>query len=476
MRRLILTAALLLLPVIASAAPGAVKAEAEKRVISLEINKGQMVHLDRIASSVMIADPVVADIQVISPRLIYVQAKKIGETSLYAIDANDRMIIDTTIEVTHNVSKLDRAIKRLVPSSDVTISTVDGGIVLNGYVDSPAEAESIKSLASSFIGPNDKLVNMITTAGSDQVTLMVKVAEVSRNEVKRFGINLMAALSSGNIAFQLIQGRTFLNTAGTSLIRNTSDAGTDNSLYGAYSGGNKSLSGIIDALETQGLISVLAEPNLTTTSGKAANFLAGGEFPVPIVDSEGKVNVQYKPFGIGLNFTPTVMSEDKISLNVAPEVSSISRLDSLSLGSNTAFVIPSIQTRRASTTVEIGSGQTLAIAGLLKNDRNNSVDKFPGLGDVPVLGALFRSQQFQNDQSELVILVTPYIVRPVSERKQLQSPLDGYVPPNDLERLMVGKLYAEHDAPKQEDGGENKAALKPQDMPRLNGNGGFILE
>lgn len=439
-------------------------------VITVEINKGRMVRLPRTASSLVVADPTIADIQVVSPRLVYVHAKKIGETSLYAVDKNDATILDATVEVTHNLSKLSRAIKTLVPDADVQVQSTDGGMVMNGYVDSPAQSEHIKELVTSFIGEKEKLVNLVSTAGSDQVTLMVKVAEVSRNELKRFGINLANVITSGNFAFQVLQGRTFLDSTGA-ITRKTGDFGTDNTLFGSWRGSN--VRGIIDALEKQGLISVLAEPSLTTASGKTGNFLAGGEFPIPIIDSEGKINVQYKPYGISLNFTPVVLTKDKISLTVAPEVSTIASVQGLTIGSNTVqFTIPNLQTRRAETTVELGSGQTFAIAGLLKNDRTNNVEKFPGLGDLPVLGALFRSEDFRNDQTELVILVTPYIVRPVSERDKLKSPLDGYVPPTDLERLLLGRIYSPQDAEE----GAPPVELDMKDAPRLHGEGGFIVE
>lgn len=460
----LLPAALLLI-----ASPFAYAAEP----LVIEINKGEMVRLPSTASSVIVADPNIADIQVISPRLVYVQAKKVGETSLYAIDTADNTILNTTVEVTHNLSKLAKTVSELMPTADVRFKTVDGGLVMDGNVDSPMESERLTSLATSFLGEKDALVNLIATSGSDQVTLLVKIAEVSRNELKRFGINLGAALTEGNFVFNLLQGRTFLGAA-NAITRNQTNAGVDNSVGIRYNGGSATVDGVLDALEQQDLISILAEPNLTTTSGKAASFLAGGEFPVPVVDSQGKINVQYKPFGISLKFTPTVLSKDKISLNVSPEVSNISRVDALNVGaggSSTAatFAIPSIQTRRAETTVELGSGQTFAIAGLLKNDRSNNIEKFPGLGDVPVLGGLFRSQNFQNDQTELVILVTPLITRAVDERTKLATPLDGYVPATDLQGLLYGKLYQEQPSPSAQAAAEAEA-------PALHGGGGYILD
>lgn len=440
-------------------------ANAQEELVQVEVNKGKMIRLDRNATTVMIANPAVADIQIVSPKMIYVQGRAIGETSLYAMDAGEVPILDATVEVTHNLSKLQRSISDILPTADIQLRTVDGGLVINGFVDSPYESERINSLARSFVGEEQAVVNMLNTAGSDQVTLMVKVAEVSRNELKRFGINLAAAFNPGNIAFSVLQGRTFLDAAG-SVLR----SGDDNSIVGSFSDGSTVINGILDALEQEGLVSVLAEPSLTTTSGKPADFLAGGEFPIPVVSGDGDVSVDYRPFGISLNFTPTVLSRDKISLTVSPEVSTISQLDSLQLGGVTTFIIPSIQTRRASTTVELGSGQTFAIAGLLKNDRSNNIDKFPVLGDMPVLGGLFRSQEFQNDQTELVILVTPYIVRPVDEKEKIQSPLDGFTPPNDMERILLGKLYREQAVAGEVHLSTDEAA------PKLYGEAGFIME
>lgn len=474
--------------------PRAIAAEA----ISLEINKGRMVHLPIDAATVMVADPTIADIQVVSPRLIYLHAKKVGETSLYAIDHHDETILDTTVSVTHNISKLEKAVKQVVPDADVTFKTVDGGLVISGYADSTEESENIRSLAATFLGKDEKLVNLVTTAGSDQVLLMVKVAEVDRNELKQFGINISSVLNpmAGKFAFQALTGRTFydpsvLGTTGPVPLAElattqgaVTQASAANGLFGAYNSKSYSIGGMIDALETQGLVSTLAEPSLTTTSGKTANFLAGGEFPIPIVDSQGQVNVEYKPYGVSLNFTPIVLSKDKISLTVAPEVSEISSTNSLNLGGNTTFVIPSIATRRAETSVELGSGQTFAIAGLLENDRENNISKFPGLGDLPILGTLFRSHQFQNNQTELVIMVTPFIARPVSHREKTHSPLDGYTPPTDLQRLLLGKLYQEQDPVSQGNKNENNSGNDaPQAVdrnrtpaPTLYGDGGFILE
>ncbi len=431
---------------------------AEERTIRVEINKGQMIKLDQVVSSVVIADPATADIQVVSPKLLFVHGKKVGETSVYAVNGQDETIYSATVEVTHNLSKLEATIRRIAPDADVGFRTVDGGMVMDGYAPSAAQSEDIRSVAAAFIGTNEKMVNMVKTAGSDQVTLQVKIVEMARGDVKNLGINLSAALNPGNMAVQVLQGADIAFGTNGLLDR---DAGNRSALLGQWTRGGSSVTGFIDALETQGLASVLAEPTLTTASGKTANFLAGGEFPITVDAGDEQVSVTYKPFGVSLNFTPVVMSKDRISIAVAPEVSTISFDNPVtSSGINN----PIILTRKASATVELGSGQTFALAGLLKNEHSNSVEKFPGLGDVPVLGALFRSQDFQNNQTELVILVTPYIVRPVSDHA-MQTPVDGYKPPSDLQRLLMGNLYEQEMMPAEE-----------ADMPKLHGEGGFIME
>lgn len=429
-------------------------------ILSIELNKGQLVHLDAPATSVMIANPAIADIQIISPRAVFIHGRSIGETSFLALDSSDYPIFESTVEVTHNISKLQRTLKRLAPDADVNFKTVDSGMVIEGFTDNQKESEMIHSLAAGAVGANGQVLNMINTAGSDQVTLKVKIAEVSRSELERFGINLAEVLNRGNFAFQLLQGRA-LSPAGPT--RN----GTDGGLFFNWDGGNGGgATAMLDALETDGYVSILAEPNLTTTSGQTANFLAGGEVPIPVVDGDGGVSVAYREFGIRLEFTPTVMSDGKISMRVVPEVSTLSTINQLQVSNAITYNIPSLQVRRADTTVELGSGQSFAVAGLFSNDHNNSIDKFPGLGEVPVLGALFRSQQFRNNQTELVIIVTPYISKPVRAETELATPIDGYYPPTDLQRILLGSLNQE----------ESITNAEVKALGELHGGGGFILE
>ncbi len=447
-------------------------AVADERSISVEIKKGKMVRLDRPAASVIVADPGTADVQVVSPKLIFVQGKKIGQTSLYAVDAQDDPVLNLVVDVTHDISQLERTVRQVVPDAEVGFKTVDGGLVLDGYTRTVAEAEHVSNVASAFVGTGEKMVNMIKTAGSDQVMLKVKIVEMVRSDLKRFGINLQNVTQNGSFAWQLLQGNDILyhtaeenvfafSTPGSVLARQGS---LDSNFLLHY----KDISGLVNALETQGLATVLAEPTLTTTTGKAASFLAGGQFPLPVLGADNTVTIQYQPFGVSLNFTPVVMSKDRISLTVAPEVSTLNFNNPIQVQNIT---YPILNTRKASAVVELGSGDSFMLAGLLQHDNTNSVNKFPGLGDVPILGALFRSQQFQNNQTELVILVTPYLVRPVTQTASLQTPVDGYKPPSDLQRLLTGNLY------QQQPMAEEEKILPPaEDMPQLHGDGGFMLE
>ncbi len=412
-------------------------------VIRVEVNKGKPITLPSPAASIVIANPDIADVQVVSPRMLFINGIGAGETSLIAVDANDQLIMQATVSVTHNLSRFARAVKDIAPEAEIVSSSADNAIILKGRVDSPVMAEKLQRLATGFLqNEGQSVVNLLDTSGSDQVMLKVRVVEVARSELKRFGINWESVLNTGNFVFGLGQGRDFIGTAGdtggTTYNRNTTDG--DNSFFISNRTGSRNINAVIDALEDDGLVTVLAEPNLTTRSGMEASFLAGGEIPIPVPGQDGTVTIEYREFGVSLQFTPIVLSRSKISLSVLPEVSALS--DANAIVGGDFGTIPSITTRRASTTVDLGSGQTFAIAGLLRNDQSNQISKFPFLGDVPVLGMLFRSSEYQNNQTELVILVTPYIVKPVDDPTLLATPLDGYSPASDFERILLGRLTA----------------------------------
>ena len=408
---------------------------ASDAIVDVEVNKGKTVKLSAPAASVAVANPAIADVQVVSPTTLFVNGIGVGQTSIMAVDASENVILQGTVNVTHNLSSLNRAAHAMAPNAHITTSSVDNGIVLHGDSLSPVESEKLQRLASGYLqNTNQHVINLIDTAGSDQVMLKVRIVELARSEIKRFGINWEGLLNSGNFIFGLAQGRDV--TSAGSFLRDTTNS--SNSLFAGASGGSYTINTAIDALQNDGLATVLAEPNLTTRSGTPANFLAGGEIPIPVPGQLGTVTIEYRQFGVSLQFTPIVLSKDKISLTVLPEVSALSNANAITGGAY--GTIPSITTRRASTTVDLGSGQTFAIAGLLRNDQSNQISKFPLLGDVPILGALFRSSAYQNDQTELVILVTPYIVKPVNDPTKIATPLDGYKPATDGERILLGKL------------------------------------
>lgn len=399
--------------------------------IRLEASKGTLIRLERAASTVFVADPEIADVQVKSPRLVYLMAKKPGETVVYAVDREERVLLNQRITVNHNLSRLRVTLQKMLPGSTLNVETMDKTLVLSGEVLSAKDAESAHRIALRLVKDEKDLVNKISVVAPNQVHLRVRVAEVSRDILKQFGINWDAVFRTGNFLFGFATGNPVSTAAGGFFTRNN---GTSSIVTG-FSNGRIDLNGVIDALDDEGLITILAEPNLTAVSGESATFLAGGEFPI-LVPENDRITVEFKQFGVSLAFTPVLVG-DRISLKVNPEVSQLTTTGAVVLA---GFTIPALTTRRAETTVELGSGQSFAIAGLLQNNITRDVEKLPGLGELPVLGGLFRSDRFQRNETELVIIVTPYIVRPVSA-KRLASPTDGLKAPNDVDRLWRGKTH-----------------------------------
>ena len=400
--------------------------------ISLEAAKGELVRLDRAAATVFVAEPEIADVQVKSPRLIYVFGKKPGETTLYAVDENEHVLMSRNVVVSHNLSRLKEAISELIPDARIDVRSVEGNIVLSGDAATATEVADARRLARRLVHDEESLIMRVGVTAPNQVQLRVRVAEVSRDILKTLGFNWDAVIRAGSFAVGLATGTPAAGAlAGSLLTRNN---GT-NSLFGSLKTGNVDINGVVDALNTEGLISILAEPNLTAVSGEQATFLAGGEFPVPVPDQDGRVTISFKQFGVSLAFMPVISGDNHISLKVAPEVSQLTNTGAVNLN---GFQVPALSTRRAQTTVELGSGQSFVIAGLLQNSLTQDLSKMPGLGELPVLGALFRSDRFRRNETELVIIVTPYIVRPVSA-PMLASPNDGLRPPSDADRVFYGR-------------------------------------
>ena len=388
--------------------------------LKLPIGEGQLIRLSRPAASVFVADTEIADVHVRSPRLIYVMAKAPGATTLFAIDDSERVIMGTDILVGFNEERLARLIRQHAPESDISVGSINDALVLSGEVPSAASGEEILRLASRFVGADESqrdawLINRLTVTTPNQVNLRVRVAEVSRDAARSLGINWSAVGNLGDIAIGLATGRPIRNDEGD-LLRPSDGGGA---VFGGFASDDAQIDVLIDALQSRGLISILAEPNLTARSGEPASFLAGGEYPIPVPQGQDQITIEYKRFGVSLSFVATVLAPDRISLEVRPEVSQLSNAGAITLQ---GITVPALTTRRAETTVELGSGQSFAIAGLLQNTLSRDVEGLPGLSDIPVIGQLFRSTRFLENKSELVIIVTPYLVRPVSQ--PLVTPVD----------------------------------------------------
>ena len=388
--------------------------------IYVEVGKGRLLRLDEAPATVFLANPKIADIQFRSTRLVYVVGNAIGETSLYALDKKDRILLNRKIVVGYDLKQMKDAISQLIPDSAVEPSMVNNTLILDGVVHSPAEAEAVRQLAGQYVGKGGQMINRIKVSMPNQVNLRVTIAEVNRSVVKSLGWEFFGFGNEGFIDTALLSGA--FNVIGT--IEKT---------VGPFD-----LGLWFEALETEGLITILAEPNLTALSGETASFLAGGEFPVSGQrdPDTGVIPIEFKPFGVSLSFTPTLLDRNRISMKVRPEVSQISSQGAVVID---GVAVVSLTTRRTETTVELGDGESLAIGGLLQRNDQNDVSRVPGLGDIPILGALFRSENYRRNETELIIVVTPYIVKPTAERIAL--PTDGHEPTNDYQRYVGGFMY-----------------------------------
>lgn len=446
--RIFVFALALVLPILATPVMALEIIDSSGGEIYVEVGKGRLLRLDEAPATVFLADPKIADIQFRSTKLVYVVGNATGETSLYALDKRDRVLLNRKIVVGYDLSQLTKSINQLIPDSGVTASMVNSTLVLDGVVSSPAEAEAVRELAKTFAGPKAAVLNRIKVSMPNQVNLRVSIAEVNRSVVKTMGFEFLGVGRSGSIQTNLLSGASTI----TGLIERTVGA-LDLNLW-------------FEALESEGLIKVLAEPNLTALSGETASFLAGGEFPVAGQrdPDSNTIPIEFKPFGVSLSFTPTLLDRSRISLKVRPEVSQISSQGGVVID---GVPVVSLTTRRTETTVELGDGESLAIAGLLQRNDQNDVSRVPGLGDIPILGALFRSDNYRRNETELVIIVTPYVVKPTEER--LALPTDGYEPSNDNMRIVEGIPY-------RDTYGSMPDRVATSGGQRLVGNPGFRVE
>jgi pilus assembly protein CpaC len=452
--------------------------------IALEAGKGTLLRLNAAAATVFIANPDIADVQVKSPSLIYLSAKQPGETVIYAVDAADNVLLHSPVRVEHDLSRVRESMRQLMPGENISVSSVENSLVLKGDVSSAGRAEKARALAASVATGTDiknaNVVNQLAVSTPNQVNLRVKIAEVNRTALKALGFNwskapqgcVAAGTAFGGIA---CGGPSNLLSLTTNPFTNQSITTTNTIAYGIPIPGSSSrLQGVFDALSQENLITTLAEPNLTATSGQTASFLAGGEFPVPIAGNGQNggynITVDYKTFGVALDFTPTIIDANHLSLKVRPEVSQLSTTGAVSvpLTATAVVTIPALTVRRAETTVDLASGQSFALAGLLQHSSEQDISKIPWLGDIPILGQLFRSNLFQRNETELVIIVTPYLVKP--SNTQLAAPTDGFVLPHDAERITTNATF------KQTLPGPQRGPQPAGGQPGLIGPVGFKLD
>src|SRR5215831_1663326 len=422
--------------------------------IVLEVNKGTLIRLSAPAATVFIANPDIADVQVKSPSLIYLSAKAPGETVIYAVDASDNVLVNSPVRVEHDVSRLRSSLRLLAPGERIAAASVDGNLVLTGVVSDAGRADKARALAASIAGEvkGSQVINRMTVATPNQVSLHVRIAEVSLTALSAIGVN-----------WHKLGSNLIINTNNPTSIQGA--IGANEIIVGRVA--SQAISAMIDALAQEGLITDLAEPDLVALNGQTASFLAGGEFPVPIAGSSSSTNgvptitVEFKSFGVSLAFTPTIIDAHHLDLRVRPEVSALTSVGAVSvpISSNQVITIPALTVRRAETSVELGSGESFALAGLLQHTSEQHISKIPLLGDIPILGALFRSNRFQRNETELVIIVTPYLVNPVTTR--VAAPTDGFIHPSDPQQVLFSATY--------------RQGLPPPGRGPLNAGGGGLI-
>ncbi|GMM60944.1 type II and III secretion system protein family protein [Novosphingobium pituita] len=435
------------------------------RSIAVALGRGELVTLPGRMADVFVADDKVADVQAKSTNQLYVFGKGPGETTVYASNARGEVIWSANVRVGTNIDSIDQLLRMALPEAKIQSATMNSTVLLTGTVAAPEDAAEAERLVKAFVGEKMQVISRLKLATPVQVMLQVRIAEVSRSLTRAINMNWATADSTSGMKFGVAQNsfysqyvpRGTLATGTSSSTSSSGSSGTTNTtstLVGAAATGTRLIGnskflgmnvlGALDLGETIGLTNTLAEPNLTALSGETAEFLAGGEFPVPLSQGLGATSIEYKKYGVSLSYTPTVLANGRISLRVRPEVSELSSDGAITIS---GFSIPGLRVRRAETTVELGSGQSFMIAGLLSNTAKNTIVKMPGAGDLPVLGSLFRSTSFQKGETELVIVVTPYLVNPV-DAKDIKLPTDGFNSANALQQVLGNRETSGRPAPR----------------------------
>lgn len=480
--------------------------------VSLGMSKSMLIQFPFELRDVLVSDPDKVDAVVQASNRVFLIAKKVGQTNAFFFDSKGQQILTLEVLVGADLAALDDLLRRLIPGSNIHSELAGAAIALIGTVRTPIDAARATDIAAQFAIANraqigttststvtaagvlsqsqsaaggtkpaglkhEQVINLLTVEGEEQVMLKVTVAEVQRSILKQFGVNMGAVLTSGNFATAVLSQNALPLTAAAGLgtlpvagiagsALNLYNAGPSSGTYGNsgidtnFRAGSTQISAALRAMERDGLVRTLAEPNLTAVSGETAKFLAGGEYPIPVVDSDGKLSVTFKEFGVGLAFTPVVMTEGRISLKIESEVSELTNEGAVVLSS---ISIPALKKRQAKSTVELPSGGSLAIAGLISDSTRQNIDGFPGMKDLPVIGTLFRSRDYQKQETELVVIVTPYLVRPTA-RQNLVRADEGFAPATDHKGYFLGHL--------------NRIYGKGRQMPDggLKGDYGFIVD
>lgn len=430
---------------------------APSRDINLSIGRGELITVPGNMADVFIANDSIADVQVKSERQLYLFGKSGGVTTVYASNQAGAVIWSANVRVGSNIDSVDQMLALAMPEAKVNVATMGTNtFLLTGTVAAPEDAAEAERLVQAFVGEGANVITRLKTATPLQVNLQVRIAEVSRSLLRDIGANITTVDTTGGFRFGIGQGRTggipqynpsFIDPVtgvrvhppvgvgrtegpdGANVVTNVNN-GTTLGLFGRLLG--LDIGGALDLGETVGLVNTLSQPNLTALSGETADFLAGGEFPIPVSSGLGSTSIEYRKFGVSLAYTPTVLANGRISMRVRPEVSELSSTGAVTVN---GFQIPALTIRRAETTVELGSGQSFMIAGLMSNATQDTIKKAPGVGDIPILGNLFRSTSFRKGETELVIVVTPYLVNPVNER-DIRLPTDGFHGPTEAARLL----------------------------------------
>jgi pilus assembly protein CpaC len=473
--------------------------------VSVPLYKSKIIEVEKPVKKLSVGNPEIADILILRANQVYVVGKNLGTTNVVLWDSANRIISNIDIEITHDDETLKSKLHDLLPNERISVHSSQGAIILSGEVSGPAQMDAALALATSF-APTDeegdveegKVVNLMQVGGAQQVMLEVKVAEINRTVLRTMGIDFLAMNPSSHWTIGAVNGgATFPNAlfktptgdVEVPIFGDTNDGLIgpmidqfepndlgigDKGLFASFLSNSLFFESVINASKNNGLAKVLAEPTLTTLSGQEATFLSGGEFPIPVPQEGGNTTIEFKEFGIGMNFVPVVLESDNINLKVAVRVDELTSTSPVLLGVNNTqqlFVVPSLKSRRATSSLELRDGQTIAIAGLISDNLRENVDKFPGLGEVPILGSLFSSQEFLKDQTELVIFVTPKLAKPIA-REDMKLPTDNFVEPSELGFYLLGQMEGRQATP-QDASQDAPQDTMPADSSQAGLEGGY---